>query len=512
MAITGKKPSEWSTATITAVKKVLSLNSANYVTVDVGVDAKANGAALIAAYTAAKALTPNGAALATNNRACVIVPPARYDLDHTDAPAPSGITITPDAVGANPVTWYYRMTYGLADGSLRSLISDEDYFTIGDDTTEIIVDGGVIPDWAEVLTIMLGTTSGYYDYITNPGITSFPSDIFGAYMDLGMGNLYPLGLLAPVHQDCTPLTLDTEFVDIIGLTTDRSLQHIYGTPEATNSGVIVQTANDVHIFNLYVKILTEVESVNWDNTDSAAYFPSTNLSNTVVENCQFDGEDGNNSKGPRLFSMRLGELEYSGTFTNCTGGDYAFGTNGGIASGIFTNCIGGGNSFGSFGIASGIFNNCIGENDAFGGGEGGTASGTFMNCTGGDGSFGANGTASGTFSFCILGVSAFTIPTASVATIELVAGGTGYTADDELTVVGGTGTAATIKVLTVNAGVIETAEILTVGSYTVEPANAVAVTGGTGNNDATFNLTWNEGHIYGCVDNTGFIAKLNWDD
>lgn len=104
------------------------------------------------------------------------------------------------------------------------------------------------------------------------------------------------------------------------------------------------------------------------------------------------------------------------------------------------------------------------------------------------------------------------ILTASVATIELVAGGTGYTADDELTVVGGTGTAATIKVLTVNAGVIETAEILTVGSYTVEPANAVAVTGGTGNNDATFNLTWNEGHIYGCVDSTGFIAELNWDD
>ncbi|MCK9592698.1 MAG: hypothetical protein M0Q91_11905 [Methanoregula sp.] len=102
--------------------------------------------------------------------------------------------------------------------------------------------------------------------------------------------------------------------------------------------------------------------------------------------------------------------------------------------------------------------------------------------------------------------------TASVATIELVAGGTGYTAEDELTVGGGTGTAATIKVLTVNAGVILTAEILTVGAYTAEPTNAVAVTGGTGNNDATFNLTWHEGHMYACIDDTGFIAEKNWDD
>jgi len=195
----------------------IPLETANGIFVNVTSDAKTNGANLIAAYAKAKALTPNGASLATDNRACVILPPARYDLDHTDAPAPSGITITPDAVGANPVTWYYRVTYGLADGSLRSLISDEDYFTIGDDTTEIIVDGGVIPDWAEALAIILGTTSGYYDYMTDPNITSFPSDIFGAYMDLGMGNIYPLGLLQPVHQDCTPLTLDTEFVDIIGL-------------------------------------------------------------------------------------------------------------------------------------------------------------------------------------------------------------------------------------------------------------------------------------------------------
>lgn len=40
-----------------------------------------NGTALLAAYTAAKALTPNGAALSATNRACLLIFPGVYDLD-----------------------------------------------------------------------------------------------------------------------------------------------------------------------------------------------------------------------------------------------------------------------------------------------------------------------------------------------------------------------------------------------------------------------------------------------
>ena len=284
----GVRPSQMSAATKTAL--IAKLSPQSCIVVETTSNAKTNGAALIAAYTAAKALTPNGEELSATNRACVIIPPGNYDLDH------------------------------------------------GEDDA------------------------------------------------------------------CVPLTLDTEFVDIIGLTTDRSLQQIYGTPEATNSGVIVQTADDVHVSNLYVKILTEVESANWDDTDSAAYFPSTSLSNTVVDNCQFDGQDGSNDEGPRLFSMRL-YIEYSGTFNNCTGGNFAFGGAGGTASGTFTNCTGGGDAFGGGGTASGTFTNCTGGDYSFGGG---TASGTFTNCTGGDYSFGGGGgTASGTFTNCTGGGDAF---------------------------------------------------------------------------------------------------------
>ena len=217
----GVRPSQMSAATKTAL--IAKLSPQSCIVVETTSNAKTNGAALIAAYTAAKALTPNGEELSATNRACVIIPPGNYDLDH------------------------------------------------GEDDA------------------------------------------------------------------CVPLTLDTEFVDIIGLTTDRSLQQIYGTPEATNSGVIVQTADDVHVSNLYVKILTEVESANWNDTDSAAYFPSTSLSNTVVDNCQFDGQAGSKYEGPRLFSMRL-YIEYSGTFTNCTGGDYSFGGAGGTLSGQLYYC------------------------------------------------------------------------------------------------------------------------------------------------------------------------------
>ena len=263
-------------------KNYISGDCPNYVAVQVtGDDAKVNGKRLIEAYARAKTLTPNGAALSATNRACVILPPGKYDLDHGTAGA------------------------------------------------------------------------------------------------------------------CVPLTLDTEFVDIIGLTTDRSLQHIYGTPAATNSGVIVQTADDVHISNLTVEILTVVEQANFGNTDSAAYFPSTNLSNTVIDNCEFIGGDFGEDA---LFAMRMA-IEYSGTFNYCTGGEGTFGGYGGTASGTFTNCTGGNNAFGCGGIASGTFNYCTGGAGAFGGG--GTASGTFNYCTGGADAFGgAGGTASGTFNYC----------------------------------------------------------------------------------------------------------------
>lgn len=86
----------------------------------------------------------------------------------------------------------------------------------------------------------------------------------------------------------------------------------------------------------------------------------------------------------------------------------------------------------------------------------------------------------------------YTLSNLKLITIDsVVAGGTGYTAGDVLTLVGGTfSAAATITVLTVLAGAVVTAEVTTEGRYSVAPSDPVGVTGGTGGDDATFNLTF----------------------
>lgn len=85
---------------------------------------------------------------------------------------------------------------------------------------------------------------------------------------------------------------------------------------------------------------------------------------------------------------------------------------------------------------------------------------------------------------------------AEASAVAIVGGGTGYTTSDVLTVTGGTSTTAmTITATTAVAGVITEAAVAEAGDYSVFPTNPVAVTGGTGNNDATFNVTWNADNV-----------------
>ena len=80
-------------------------------------------------------------------------------------------------------------------------------------------------------------------------------------------------------------------------------------------------------------------------------------------------------------------------------------------------------------------------------------------------------------------------------------GGTGYALDDILTVSTGTSTEAIRLIVTGEAGgVISAVEPVDAGNYTVIPANPVSVTGGTGNDDATFNLTFQNKNFVRCKD------------
>jgi len=73
----------------------------------------------------------------------------------------------------------------------------------------------------------------------------------------------------------------------------------------------------------------------------------------------------------------------------------------------------------------------------------------------------------------------------------VAAGGTGYTVGDDITLVGGTGTASVFNVDTVSGGVVTAVSIVTAGSYTVKPTDPVSTTGGTGTG-CTLNVTFDD--------------------
>ncbi|MBX7245405.1 MAG: hypothetical protein K1X53_07890 [Candidatus Sumerlaeaceae bacterium] len=208
-------------------------------------------------------------------------------------------------------------------------------------------------------------------------------------------------VVLPGQYDMTTGTLlmITNYVDLVGLSTARTDQYIFGESSGQGTGILRQTASDVRIENLLVECTRSSGGLTFSASDPAAYFPDGALAGTVVTNCEFRAD------GTNAYSTRRA-VEYSGTYTNCTGGRIAWGGFG-TASGIFTDCIGGTASFGGLGIANGVFKNCTAIDNSFGG-LGGTASGTFQNCTGTGGSFGGSGgTASGNFTNCTGGTDAF---------------------------------------------------------------------------------------------------------
>lgn len=236
------------------------------------------------------------------------------------------------------------------------------------------------------------------------------------------------------------LALDTECVDLVGLSPAREEQLVFG--DGGEDGVLYQTANDVQIQNLHVAC------VRSGGGTRVAYRPDSDLALTVARNCRFSGEGGSGDPMPwsrtyagtyvdcvsgdasfgsgedgaaagTFIRCEAGEDSFggyrglaSGTFMDCSGGSASFGGFSGAASGLFVRCRGGVFSFagGSGGKAAGRFEECVSEGWSFGGG-GGEASGVFIGCVGGQGSFGSgnpgSGVASGYFLNCQGGDSSF---------------------------------------------------------------------------------------------------------
>lgn len=259
-------------------------------------------------------------------------------------------------------------------------------------------------------------------------------------------------ILPPAVYDLggAELALDTQFVDIIGMTSVPEHAQITSTlTGALTKGVINQTANDVKIANVHLKV--------GGAATAYAYYATTNLTAAFMDNVRIDA--GTAGEGTRMGIIYSGVFQnirlpssksafvgatlsgyfsritsdndtgifgapnsssgagatLSGVFRHCvatSGNAYGGGFGGaGTASGTFDWCIGGSTSFGGDGTASGTFNYCKGGNSSFGGSSGSfaTASGTFNHCIGAAYSFGGQnlGTASGTFRHCFGGLNSF---------------------------------------------------------------------------------------------------------
>ncbi len=214
-------------------------------------------------------------------------------------------------------------------------------------------------------------------------------------------------IIPPGIYNCSAtLALDTQFIDLIGLTDNREDVII----KSTSGYTVTKTANDILLKN-----------INIQNAFSGCIV-SGDYSNEKFENVIFS------TTASGLSTMPLGNT-CSGTYTDClirnsfaaAVTEYAFGGGlAGVASGTFTRCkyvtTSGATPttclFGGLGTASGSFIDCEVNNSAsidisFGGGGGaGTnyATGVFTRCKSysyaGSEPFGAFGEASGTFTDC----------------------------------------------------------------------------------------------------------------
>jgi len=251
-------------------------------------------------------------------------------------------------------------------------------------------------------------------------------------------------LLLPGKYDLgtTPLTMDTEFVDLVGISSDPKHVLITSQINTSDTGTVVQTVDNVIIRNVTIDLTGTPAGSGAGRT--AAYFPgrdSTSISAwtsdgatatitsdshglqtgdsvritgsgnsdlngahtvTRIDNNSFTFPSTVNDSGSigtateRFDDTYIENCVFSGTERTRRAAEYA---------GTYKKCICDGSGLGyEDSIASGYFEDC--ETGAgFGSTNGSVASGTFIRCKGGAYSFGSSAggnptTATGTFTDC----------------------------------------------------------------------------------------------------------------
>jgi hypothetical protein len=304
--------------------EAVNLATGAYIIVRPSASATTNGTELRNAYAAAKAFTPNTAALSATNRATVILLPGRYDLGTTR------LNLDTDFVDI----------IGLTDMPEQVVITSQvilsDSGTIYQTANDVKIKGVTIDRTDSPAGSGAGRTAAYFPFPKATAITTWSGD--GTTMTIAANG----------H----------------GLQTGDSVR-ISGSGNSSVDGVFTVTRIDDNSFS-YPSTVNAAGSIG---TATERF----NL--TYIENCVFSGTTDS--------GMRTA-TEYSGTYRRCAAGASSFGgtfagsgTETAIASGLFEDCTAGGSSFG-IGTASGIFTRCKSTGV---GSFGGTASGVFTDCS-----------------------------------------------------------------------------------------------------------------------------------
>ncbi len=136
----------------------------------------------------------------------------------------------------------------------------------------------------------------------------------------------------------TPLILDTSFIDVVGLSSERTHQRIMANTDSIYGNCVIrQTAGDIKIKNLTLELVCSnslAETLNNNDADSAVYFPDNNLGNTYLDNIELIVVDEGTAHATRR------GVGYSGEYRNIKiEGGSAFCSGAYDLSGNFVNII-----------------------------------------------------------------------------------------------------------------------------------------------------------------------------
>jgi len=345
--------------------------------------------ALLAAYAAAKLLTPNGLALSAKNRAQVIIPTGNYkvvasfvlDTQFVDLIAQSptspnkrtSVTVDNLSVYPDPVDFTHFKP------SATLIYCEVDYIsTIKQTANDVKMHG-----------FSVAQLSNPADFYTSP------ADRYVNELDWGALLIGQNCANAPsLYTDMYFWTVVTSFPSCGGVRAYESFSGTWINCVSNSASFRVGWGNKISTSGIFsAKMYDCMAGVFSYIGDYFSAQTGTKAQNAIFERCTSIGYGIDGSEGTASFAgcnLTAGIIESTCSFTDCVSGSQSFGI-GAPTAGTFIRCRAGANSFGSMFLASapfGSFNgyaeDCIGGENSFGGnvdGEYGKLTGTLVRCT-----------------------------------------------------------------------------------------------------------------------------------